>query len=220
MADEPEGTPDEVQDSSNVETVAPDADSATGSQAQQIDWEKRHRDTQAELTRQSQARAELERRLSDPNEFQRLLAEKGYELGDEDELEDDDEFADPQERRIARLESQLAQRTQAEQQAQIEQQTNAFISGEIDRIMQAENVELDDEDIQLVGDTSLLVRDGQGRPDVEAAFKRLQDRDERQKQKWLESKKATAPASGPGAARTVDLDDPEERANWIDRMLG
>lgn len=175
-----------------------------------VDWQKRATDNQAWATRLSQEKADLEARLA---EYEESLQPDSPD----DEYEEYDFEDSAARQQISALEQKVAQFEQAQAQAQ----EHAYIDSELDSIESQVGYELGEKVSNWIGRLAQeLPRDQQGRPDVRAAYQEWADTLEQEKSKWVEGKpRGGKPASGPGAVEVPDLDDPDARADYIDRMM-
>jgi hypothetical protein len=176
-----------------------------------VDYRSRYENLLPEFTRKSQRLAELEA----------LQNEEEPQYEEDDEYADEDIYELDQQAiaRLARQEVEAAlskrERQQAEQQAEI-----AFVNSEIDTLERELDEQFSDAEWDYLGRTSEGLRDETGRPDVRRAYEQLNGILEDRKQKWVSGKRSSKPASGPGAAEVVDLDDSNTRAEFIDRVMG
>ena len=153
-----------------------------------------------------------------------LLGRYGYALPEDEEDEEgtdeEDYFRDP---RVDALQAQLAEQQAAQQQAKEAEQQEAFNA----RVMEQANAELeswrerlgaealheDDKFFAYTGAGS-LPRGEDGMPDVKGAIARLEARDARVIQRYLQSKKPENPTpdlGGHSGADTFDPRDPRAR---------
>jgi hypothetical protein len=211
---EPEGTPEET-------TGAPTE--GTSEDQSQVDWPKRYDDLRAEFNRDKQRLAEYEQfldTLRDPESQPEALEALGFQLAEDDEQEDEEEFKDPYEERLLALEETLSERSEQEQEQQLVEAEDAFISQQIDTISGSKSQEFSDEEIQLIGDLSQVMRDDKGLPDVGAAYERIYGQLLPQKtQEYLKSKRAARPGSGQSAEHKPNLDNERERVEHMAQRL-
>lgn len=209
---------DELTPAPDVDS--PELDAAPDTDSQQIDgpkpivdWQKRATDNQAWATRQAQENAELKERLA---AYEAQLSDSP-----DDEYEDAEyDFADD----VARQAAQQAAREVAELKAQLQQQreqadTQAYITSELETLEAEFSDEFSPDESAWLGTYALNHPDPQGNPDVRAAYDQFNRLLEARKSKWVEGKRADRPASGPGAAQVPDLDNEEERVDYIDRLM-
>jgi chromosome segregation ATPase len=169
-----------------------------------VDYRSRYENLLPEFTRKSQRLAELEAAQA--------------EYGEQPQYEDDGEYEEEYEyESLSPADIQRLVRQQADVQAEI-----AFVNSEIDTLERELSEEFSDAEWDYLGRTSEQLRDEAGRPDVRRAYEQLNGILEDRKQKWVSGKptRSAKPASGPGAAEVVDLDDSEARAEFIDRVMG
>lgn len=207
MPEEHESAPPS-EDTPQVDTPVSQED--TGEETGVVDYRSRYENLLPEYTRKSQRLAELERE---------------HQASDEPQYDDDEEpyyeveEYDPAElRRLARQEAEAViaarERQQADQQAEI-----AFVNAEIQTLEKELGENFSDAEWDYLGRTSEDLRDEHGRPDVRRAYEHFNAVLEGRKQKWTSGKRSAKPASGPGAAEVVDLDDPLQQADYIDRIM-
>lgn len=173
-------------------------ESGTPAEQPDTDWEKRYKDLQSEYTRTTQEAAELRRAqeaqqadesyveaLSDPETQEAALASLTEQLGDEqakewleahgfeiEEAEEDDlEFRDP---RVDQILSEREQERAAQQQHAVEQaalQVEQQMEKDLQQLAKAKGLDELPEGIQdLILDAAVVRPDGDGHPDVKAAF--------------------------------------------------
>lgn len=193
------------EDTPQVETAVSQEDTAEDTGV--VDYRKRYDNLLPEYTRKSQRLAELEAQLE----------QQAPE-------EDDDEFEyvdfDPNElRRLARKEAEslLAERDRVQREAKAEED---YVNAEIERLEKELKEDFTDGEWDYLGQTAAALRDEHGRPDVQRAYEHFNGLLEGRKKKWVSGKRSARPGSGPGAAEVVDLDDPKERARFIDNIMG
>jgi hypothetical protein len=172
------------------------------------------RDREREL--ESSAKA-LQRLQEDETALREFLAEKGYELPeeDDDDLTDEDDD-DP----IAPLRSQV----QSIEEYIAEQRAERAVDGFAKHLGQlAKDAELDlsDRDKQIVFRDALDMKGGLNKANTEAAFKAhtdyLRSYESRVREGWQQRKKAPTPATttGQSATQVPDLDDAASRQAWM-----
>jgi hypothetical protein len=179
-----------------------------------VDYRSRYENLLPEFTRKSQRLAELEA-LQNQEEPQ-------YEDDGQYEEEYEYESLSPADiQRLVRQETEAALSQRERQQADVQAEI-AFVNSEIDTLERELQEEFSDAEWDYLGRTSETLRDESGRPDVRRAYEQLNGILEDRKQKWVSGKptRQAKPASGPGAAEVVDLDDSEARAEFIDRVMG
>ena len=153
-------------------------------QQAQIDWEKRAHDAQAWGTQVSQEAAQYRQLIEglhsdDPDTRREAAQALGLEFQDEDEPVD--EYADPLDdirREVEGLKGTLSERDQAAQQAAIQQRDIEYIGQGLEALQKELGRDLDEKEIQLLGDAAWQNRDEQGLPNVTAvsqAFKAVLD---------------------------------------------
>jgi hypothetical protein len=186
---------------------------------QEIDWQKRYNDLRPEYDRATQFRSQFE---ADPDAF---LRAHGYEVADDEEDTPEGEYYDEEDtgdeyaQRLERLESTLAEQSEAQQRAEFEQMENSFIGENIGQLMQEHGVDLTDEEVEYIGDTSKLYRDDQGVPDVKAAWEAQQTMFKHQLERVRKSKNSPQAPRGGAGKSAPDLDNPQERDDYMAQRL-
>lgn len=199
-----EDTPQQVETATHEDTA-----DETGV----VDYRSRYENLLPEFTRKSQRLAELEAQLGDKSE------DAQYDDDDDAAWATEDEYLDPDDlRRLARQEAEALltqrERQQAEEQAEI-----AYVNSEIETLEKEVGENFSDAEWDFLGRTSEDLRDEHGRPDVRRAYEQFTGILEGRKKQWVGRKRSARPGSGPGAAEVVDLDDRNQREEYIDRIL-
>jgi len=201
------------------EEAAPDGTPADTQATDEPDWRDRYENLQPEYTRASQEAAQYRQiidlaRQGDPEALNAL----GLEAAETD-TEDEPEYEDPDER-ISRVEQVLFERLQQEQKQQEEQQwieeADKRITSQVDEL-QRKHGDLSEDDVDYLIDLAPL--DGDGYPDLVAAFERDTARLESKRQSWVKSKRAPQVQSGASASSQPDLDDNEQRREYMARRM-
>jgi len=196
------------------------AEPAEGSTAPEHDYEQRYNDLQPEYTRATQENAMLRQivdlaREGDPEALEYL----GYEAPDTD-TEDDDEPTVEDE--VAQLKEWKQQRESAEEQQAEELETEdawqRFYESEFDKL-DADGKWDDDYRAKVVGIAQQLPPAEDGLPDLEAGHKALDEWFESRFNERVKSKRSPQAPSGANASHQPDLDDPEQRRDFIARRL-
>ena len=190
--------------------AAPDVDSQPAAPEPIVDWQKRATDNQAWATRLAQEKSELEARLA------------GLEAqAQPDSPEYDEDFEYDFEDSVARQELAEIKALLQQQQEQAKAEDEfSYITGEIEAIEAKTGRQLSNKASDWIGRfAQQLPRTEQGNPDVQAAYQEWLDAVEEEKKVWASGKRADRPAAGPGAVEVPDLDDPEQREQYIDRLM-
>lgn len=213
MSDELTPAPDEVQD-----TPALEAAPGEGTPAEEtINWEKRFKDLQPELTKAQQEAARLraiDEGLRNPERAPEILQEYGFSFGDDEpDLTDNDEDDAPVDPRVAAHEEWI----QKQQQEAVMREFNSHL----DRLAGSPDV-LDDFDRQALLQESIA--NGFNEAATEAAFERWQQREkEREKrvvENYLKSKRTHhVSPGGTGATEVPNLDDGPTRRKWLEEQV-
>lgn len=215
------------QDTSEV--AGPDGTGAAEQQAA-IDWQERYSSLQPEYTRATQEAAQLRERnelyelmvTGDPDTRRQAAEALGYQI-DEDEP-DTQQYEDPVEQLRAELRaefrSELSQRDQQAQEAQIATQTRAVVD---ERLGQLDFLSKKDQDIVLAYAINALPAvegpNGLPMPDIDQAYKVLQDRDLEAQKNWAKSKRAPRISPvGQSATEAPDLSTHEGRVAHMTQL--
>jgi hypothetical protein len=160
MADEPQTSPDEGQDTSLPE--APDTpDTPESSDQADVDYEKRYNDLRPEYDRSQQLLAALEGRYGDEVQEQALqmvnLEVAGDDEPDEEDYEDEGDEGEGDEPMTRAEFAEYVEANQAEQDAIESQQAfHVDLNDVVEQIEEAEGRTLSDEE------TRILYREAQG----------------------------------------------------------
>lgn len=205
--------PDETQGSGDANPEAPEGDTPQ----QEIDYQKRYDDLRSEFDRRNQQWSKYEQ---DPNEF---LREHGYELAEQEEPEDEvelEEDLDPYETRLSALEARQQQEALEEQQDQYEDAVVDHINGELTELVKDTGREFSEDEFQTLGDLSRILVNDQGIPDVKAAYQRIYEGVlSKERDRWVNSKKAPQVSAGRAGSSAPNLDNPEERREYMAQRL-
>lgn len=208
----PDGTPAETEPTDGSQAETQDT----------TDWKARYENLQPEFTRASQEAAEnrqyrqiLEAAKQGDTDAQRwIAAQLEWEIEAGEELEDDEQpLLDP---RV----DQLLQAEQARQeQAQLDS-IESHVDGEIDKLAEAAGVEnLSDDARDLI--FAALTPGQDGNPDVAKAFKKVTGLSEAAIKDYVAGKRRPPQApSGSSPSHQPDLDDPEQRRQYILSRIG
>jgi len=204
---------DDAPPANDADTEASQSDSTTDS----TDWRKRYEDLQPAFTRVSQEASQLRQiidaaRQGDPEALEFL----GLDLADTD---DDEDFEDDPYEPISKAEFQEFLRQQQEQERQAQEQAAWEEAAEerFDEFVSKLGDDADEDYLNLV--LSTAEPDEQGLPDFEGAHKRIQAFLEAQRQKWVESKRAPRLPGGAAPNKQPNLDDPNERREYLAQRL-
>lgn len=222
--------PDEaIPTESSEDTSPPDesgpegapAESEEGSQASETDWQSRYDNLRPHADRVSQENAELRQLITsaqqgDHEAIERLgfALEEGEDEGEDDYLEPDD--------RIDRLEGILAERLrlEAEQEQDQEQREleNAHLIEQLAEL-ETKHGEIADGDLEALLRLAESMPDEGGFPDLIAAHDYDSKRFEDRRKSWVSSKRTPQAPSGASATEKVDLNDPEQRREFMARRI-
>ncbi len=214
-APENQDTPDQSVDSGTPQETPADAPEIPEGYIP----EDRYKEAQAWGTRAAQEAAEWRNIVTLAQQGDReALDFLGYAPADEDEDTDDEDYETEQDR-LDRIEQQLAeqqeQAQQAEQGARLEEAANRFYEVEFNRL-DPDN-EWTQEYRQLVAAVGDEYLDDDGLPRLDEAHKVLQAHTESEFKKRVASKRGPQAPSGASPTHTPDLDDPEQRREYLAR---
>jgi hypothetical protein len=227
-ADQEEVKQDTPEQGGSEETPAEDAP--------EVDWEQRYNDLRPEADRWRTSADQYEEFFDnpspeglatlmaqlEPHERDAVIGRVGYQLEkDEEEYEDEyDEESDAEER-LEQIESYLAQGAEQAQIEEFQEQEADYVSEEIAALEAQEGREFSEREIQILflNATHPNLRGDRGEPDVEAAYDALREANEAERQRVVDSKRAPQAPSGASPSQQVDLDDPEQRRDWMARRL-
>lgn len=222
-----EQAPDaEAQDTPDAQASGPESDTGTPAESNddspQFDPEKyvekdRYENLRQEFDRRNPGYQLIDALRSEETRdqtFRELAEELGYTLEElEDELEDED---DEQEFRDPRVDELLSEREQLQREAELDQLED-HVESEIDRLAKDADVELSDDEVDLIFSALTPGEDG---PDVERAFKRVIGiRDSAVKGVFASKRNAPQVPAGSSASHTPDLDDREQRREYLAQRL-
>jgi hypothetical protein len=182
---------------------------------EEVDYQKRYTDLQAEYTRTRQ-------QMTDPEYQQQVaqewLTQNGYALPEDEP--DPDEFADPNEALRRELEELKQWRDQFESSTQQQQQIQALEESTEAKLAQIQG--LDDGDKNwIVSRAIVLPPTEDGSLDVDTAYQELVARDQAAQKRWATSKQRApfVPPGGRPANEVPDLSSHEGRVNNMMRLL-
>lgn len=132
--------PAAVEDTPAAE-AAPGQGTPAAEEAVQVDWEKRFKDLQPELTKAQQENARLravEEGLRSPDRAADVLRQYGYEFGEDDEVSDQED-EEPDGFRDPRLDTLLQEREQERAQREQEEGWRRF-NADLDEVAKGKNI--------------------------------------------------------------------------------
>jgi len=184
-------------------------------------YQQRYENLQPEYTRVSQRAAELERfvgYLQDPQTQAQALKALGLELeGDEpdDEPDPDSQLLD----RLSGVEQFLQERVANERHEQVEALEEQYLAQEFNRITQANNVKLSEEEKAVVMDLADRYRDDDDLPDMEAAYAAFDKAVGAGTARYRQSKRAAAPGVGQAGIESIDMNDDDARVEHMAQII-
>jgi hypothetical protein len=229
--------PQSTDDPSIDEGVAPAPDSQetpglesgpdTGTPANdspEVDFEQRYNDLRPEFDRRSQQLSQLEKFQQavsgqlGPEAQAEALKAYGVEL--EDDASDVDEYDDDPDSRLERLEATIEEQQQQAAAQQAAEAEAEFLSEGIESLEEQEGREFSDQEIAILASVARANPTNEGLPDLRLAHQHLAELQKGLQARWLESKKAQRrPGSGIAADKAVDLDNDEDRVQFMaDRL--
>lgn len=212
-----EAAPAVEQDTQAPEqTAAPDGtpapESSDSQPESQTNWEERYSNLQPEYTRATQEAAQYRQiielaRQGDAEALEWL----GLQLEEDEDVDDEDtepEYRDPRVDELLQLEQQRQAETELDQ-------LESYVEGEIDALAKSAGVEdLSDTEMDLI--FAALTPGEDGNPDVAGAFKKVTGlRDAHIKSYVANKRRAPLAPSGSSPSHQPDLDDPEQRRQWL-----
>ncbi|MGH2761385.1 MAG: hypothetical protein ACRDLD_02195 [Thermoleophilaceae bacterium] len=216
MPDEPvpENQETPPPEPSGPEDGTPAPEPAEGS-PEPTDWQNRYESLQPEFTRVTQQNSELRQvidlaRQGDPEALE-ILGLDLAETEDDEYADDDDEYADdePEELYDPRVDELLEVEHERELDA-----IEDHVEDEIERLSEAAGIELSDDEVDLIfGALS--------DPDeVETAFKKVTGVRDHVISDYVAGKRRAPQApTGSSPSHQPNLDDPEQRREWIADQL-
>lgn len=142
-------------------------------------------------------------------------------LGLESE-EDEDEYLDEDEElaaRIEAIESRQQEALQAQQEAELEEAETDWLAEQIGSLQEKEGREFDDKELNLIVRAATGNRLEDGQPDIEGAYGLLTNVYDARKKDWVSSKRAPQVPTGASASQQIDLDDAEQRREYLARRM-
>jgi hypothetical protein len=201
--------PTEAEPNAAVDTPQDGTD--TQPTQEEVDYQKRYTDLQAEYTRTRQ-------QMTDP-EYQQQVAQEwltqhGYALPEDEP--DPDEFADPNEALRRELEELKQWRDQFESSTQQQQQIQALEESTEAKLAQIQGLDDDDKN-WIVSRAIVLPPHEDGSLDVDKAYQELVARDHARMKQWRDTKRAPhISPNGQAGTGVPNLDDMslEELTKW------
>lgn len=190
----------------------------------EIDWQKRYVDTQEAYTRGQQEIAEMRQRqelydlmvsTEDQDTRREAALALGYTLEEEPPAPTDDPFVAYDER-LGRVEQSLSQREQEQADAEYAAQVRVILDEQLSELG------LDEQDGNLVLAYALhaLPITDDGLPDIQQAYAMFAARETERQKQWAQSKRAPHIAPhGQSATEVPNLDNRQERQDWMVRRL-
>jgi hypothetical protein len=217
----PQDTPDDPASGPEEGTPAEPEEGSTQATEETTDWQERYANLQPEYTRATQEAAQYRQiidlaRQGDPQALQIL----GFEDAEEKD-EPDEEFPDP-DQRLDRIESLLVQRAEEEQQRAEEEQMLEEVDDHLAtqlHELESKHGKLDDDDAEYLLQVAYLYPDADGFPDLAAAYEHDASRLEAKRQGWVDTKRTPQVQSGASASSQPDLDDDEQRREYMARRM-
>lgn len=182
------------------------------------------------ITTQRESERELKERLKqeqsvwdDEDALRERLKAAGFEIAeDEEDVDDDEDLASYEDESQSEYDKRIAALEAREQERQANAAVQQF-KDHVNELAAKAEIELDDDDVEFLFTKS--VNQGFTEKATEAAFEKYVERQKFREAQILEryrgSKKAPhISSSGQAASKTVDLDDPRARADYLDEKFG
>jgi len=221
----PEDTPapDEApqEDPASGPDEAPATDESTETQTADP-YEQRYNDLRAQYDRIHPRYSQYETfisNLTNPETQAEALRALGLEIEDDEEDEVSDDPTEALAERLDQFESYLTQQAQQAEQAEIKELEAEWLSKSLSEIEKSENVKLSDKERKAIENLGHSVRDEDGIPDYEAAFKLFSEASEASRERYLKSKDSAKVELGTAGQETVDLADDDARTQLLANML-
>lgn len=216
-APESQDTPSQVEESAPEEGTPEESTE----QPESDPFEKRYNDLRPEYDRKSQTLSQYEeffQALSDPETQAEALQAIGLELeGDEESDEEGFDYDDDPDERIEQIEAYLAEQEEAAQEEAVLDEAEEHVAETLSELDPDDSFSDDYVDLLI----SAAPEDDDGFPDVKAAHEQFQREFETQREKWVESKRrAPQVGSGSSPSHQPDLDNAEQRRDYIAQRLG
>ncbi len=215
--------PEETLDTPAPGNEAPE-DTGTPSESQPAhDWEKRYGDLRTEFDSRNQRYTQYEQfvnNLTDPETQAEALRALGLEI--EAEEAEDDDYADPTERfeqRFNQIESFLQQQAAAAEAAEIQELEKEYLSQSLSEIEKAESVKLSAQEKRTLESLGQSLRDSDGLPDYEAAYKLLSEAAEANRERYLKSKNSEKVGLGQAGDEKINMANDEDRTRFMANLL-
>jgi hypothetical protein len=191
----------------------------------EVNYEQRYNDLRPEFDRRSQQLSQLEQFQQavsgqlGPEAQAEALKAYGVELED-DEAGDDFEYDDDPDSRLERIEAAMEEQQEQAYAAQAAEAEAEFLSEGIEALETNEGREFSEQEIAVLASVARANPTSEGLPDLVLAHQHLTELQKSSQARWIESKKSTRrPGSGIAADRAVDLDNDEDRVQFMaDRL--
>lgn len=198
---------------------APSTEAAAPTEAPAPDpYEKRYNDLRSEFDRKNA----LLDRATKQGDVEAIRA-LGFEY-DEPEPEDPtpNEYEDPYAEKFSAQEKQLAELTQWKQQQEAERVASS-IRAHVDSLSTEQGVNLTDKDkeyifAQAVGGEQIGADQTKAAFDAHVAY--VNSLRQSFEEEYIPTKTTTRPGTGQAASKQPDLDNPQERREWMKAQLG
>lgn len=244
MADDATEAPAESQDQPTPDAEAPEGTSQEATEKPDHFSEKfdpaslpeelvpAYKQMQADYTRKTQEVAALRQpdavadylRTLRPEDQEAVLRSIGIELQADEDDGDDDLYSDPDEelrRELEELKAWRAEQEQSRQDEEVETFLENSINDQIAALEEATGRELTEQEAQTIGEFAYDRARANGQvPDVKAAYERIYtELLPHERKRWVQSKKTPQAPNGSSASHQPDLDDPEQRREYLLQRL-
>lgn len=224
-----EATETPAAEGENTSEETPNAEESQEQSEQTEDWHQRYTDLQSTFTPLTQELSELRQQQQqlatavqiarDPEHPQYREAREvlGFEVDDEDsEFEDD---PDALQRRLDDLEERYEADREAAEAAQYEAAEWDWIENNTVQLCEAKGLDPSIEELDMVIAYATANRLEDGQPDLEGALTRLQSAWDQRQKAYVNSKRAPQAPSGASASADIDMDDKEQRREYMLRRM-
>jgi hypothetical protein len=190
-----------------------------------FDYEQAYNELRPVYTQTTQREAQyrtIVEAASNPAHPQHDEALEYLGFAEEAEEEDETDYDDPTEalqQELAQIKGYLAERDQEQELQQLEEAETDWLANEISSLQEKEGVEFDDNELQLLVRAATGSRLADGQPDLGGAYDAFSAAWETRQKNWTDSKRAPQAPSGASAKEEVNLDNAEERREWMLRRM-
>jgi hypothetical protein len=195
------------------------------SEESSFDYEQAYNELRPVYTQTTQREAQyrtIVEAASNPAHPQHEEAIEYLGFAEEQDEDDEDYDSDPTQalqQELEEIKGYLAERDQEQELQQLEDAEYDWLASEISTLQDKEGVEFDDHELQLLVHAATGNRLQDGQPDLQGAYSALNAAWDARQKNWSSSKRAPQAPSGASAKSEVNLDDPEQRREWMLRRM-